>query len=72
MREINREQIRNITDELLEVLSGKQVSLADAKTIADVFTREVEKNNEISVKRYMETGVFQKESKNSNGLVHLP
>lgn len=68
MREINREQIRNITDELLEVLSSKKVSLADAKTIADVFTREVEKNNEISVKKYMETGVFRKDS----GLVHLP
>lgn len=72
MREINREQIRNITDELLEVLSSKKVSLEEAKVIADVFTRKVEKNNEIIVKRYMETGVFQKELKNSNGLVHLP
>lgn len=72
MREIKREQISSITDELLEVLSSKKVSLEEAKVIADVFTREVEENNEISMKRYMETGVFQKESKNSNGLVHLP
>ena len=72
MREIKREQISSITDELLEVLSSKKVSLEEAKVIADVFTREVEENNEISMKRYMETGDFQKESKNSNGLVHLP
>lgn len=60
MREIKRERIFNITDELLDILSSKQVSLEEAEAIAGLFAKRVEESNEINMKRYIEKGPFQR------------
>lgn len=58
---MDREALKEITYELLQILNDKQLSPNDAKSIAQMLEREVTDGNEAGKKKYMEKGVFYRE-----------
>ena len=58
MRKTDRKQILEVVKELYYVIQKKNVSPNDEKTIAEVFPRSVNDNNENGFKEYMKTGLF--------------
>lgn len=48
-----------IVKEIYDVIAKKNISLNDARNIAEIFLQSVNENNEIAVKKYMETGSFE-------------
>lgn len=55
---MTRMEMLEVVRELLDVVNSKRVSLQDAKSIAYIFQKSVEENNEIEVNAYIKTGTF--------------
>lgn len=55
---MNREELMEIVDELLEELKKKAIAPRDAKNIAQLFSEKVDENIQNGVAEYMNNGTF--------------
>lgn len=55
---MNRNQMIEVVEELIDVLNKRKVSPVDAKSIANIFEKTVNESNDAGIQKYMKTAVF--------------
>ena len=55
---MNRKELLEIVKELYGVIKKKGISPNDAKSVAEIFLKSINNDNENGIREYLRTGVF--------------
>lgn len=58
MGRMNREEILDVVQELISILSEKKITPREAEAVGYIFEKSIKENNEREKEQHMEEGVF--------------